>query len=528
MDSDVDITPGVAILGVLSHLNYEPWYALAEFVDNAIQSAHAERESIRLVEKDPHLAVNIDIDIDSAHSGRIVIEDNAGGIRVEDFPRAFRAAEVPPDRSGLSEFGMGMKSASIWFAQRWSVETTSVGDPHLYTVSFDMQDVLRGNHSRLGVVVNDEDRNAHFTRITLTDLNQIPRGRTLGKIRDHMRDIYRTFLRSGELRLVVAGERLQYREPPILVAPDVRAEDDLSSAPVLWRKEIDIALSDSISARGFAALREEGSTREAGFALFRRGRIIVGSGDDPYRPPTIYGRGNSYRSQRLFGELHIAGLPVSHTKDGFQWGDHEEAFLEALRSQLDAEPLPLLKQAENYRSRTVNRQQTRLILDATESTARSIEHTLPATLSHVVSALNPQANPPTGAEDEASTPASVDAVRVAANRVVTFDLHGQAWEVTVTSVHDAGSAKWLTRTIDRPNNGPVSVEVALNAAHPFVRQFALGDRDSYEAVLRIAVALVVAESLTRDAGLEFVGTMMRHIDELLSRALAGRVGSRRD
>lgn len=525
MDSDVDITPGVAILGVLSHLNYEPWYALAEYVDNAVQSAHIERESIRRVDEDPHLAVNIDID--PAHSGRIIIEDNAGGIRLEDFPRAFRAAEVPPDRSGLSEFGMGMKSASIWFAQKWSVETTSVGDPNLYTVSFDMQDVLRGNHSKLAVVAADEDPNAHYTRITLTELNQIPRGRTLGKIRDHMRDIYRTFLRSGELRLVVAGERLHYREPAVLVAPDVRVDDDAPSEPILWRKEIDIALGESITARGFAALREEGSTREAGFALFRRGRIIVGSGDEPYRPPAIYGRGNSYRSQRLFGELHVDGVPVSHTKDGFQWGDHEEEFLESLRSQLDAEPLPLLRQAENYRSRTVNRQQVRLILDATESTARSIEHTLPATLSDVVSALDLEAEPPPN-EGARAAAASADAVIVAANRVVAFDLNGQAWEVTVTSVQDAGSTKWLTRSIDRPTNGPVNVELALNAAHPFVRQFALGDRDSYEAVLRIAVALVVAESLTRDAGLEFVGTMMRHIDELLSRALAGRVGGRRE
>ncbi len=35
----VSIVPGVSILGVLGHLNYEPWFALAEYVDNAIQSA---------------------------------------------------------------------------------------------------------------------------------------------------------------------------------------------------------------------------------------------------------------------------------------------------------------------------------------------------------------------------------------------------------------------------------------------------------------------------------------------------------
>lgn len=524
METDVDITPGVAILGVLSHLNYEPWYALAEYVDNALQSAHVERDAIHEVEEDPHLAVNIEID--PAGPGRIIIEDNAGGIRIDDFPRAFRAAEIPPDRSGLSEFGMGMKSASIWFAQKWTVETSSVGDPHVYIVRFDMKDVLSGNHSKLAITTADADVNSHFTRITLTSLNQIPRGRTLGKIRDHMRDIYRTFLRSGELRLVVAGERLHYREPAILVAPDARSQGETAQEAVRWRKEIDIRLGDSLSAHGFAALREEGSTREAGFALFRRGRIIVGSGDAPYRPSVIYGRGNSYRSQRLFGELNIDGLPVSHTKDGFQWGEYEEQFLEALRAQLDSDPLPLLKQAENYRSRTVNRQQTRLILEATDSTARSIEHTLPSTLGDVVSAADVGTS--YAVSDDALSVPAPDVTVVAANRIVEFDLHGQAWEVAVSSVQDSGSTKWLTRTIDRPSSGPVRVELALNAAHPFVRQFALGDRDSYEAVLRIAVALVVAESLTMDAGLEFVGTMMRHFDELITRALAGRVGSRNE
>jgi hypothetical protein len=34
----VSIRPGVGILSVLRHLNYKPWFALAEFVDNAVQS----------------------------------------------------------------------------------------------------------------------------------------------------------------------------------------------------------------------------------------------------------------------------------------------------------------------------------------------------------------------------------------------------------------------------------------------------------------------------------------------------------
>lgn len=526
----VDITPGVSILGVLSHLNYEPWYALAEYVDNAIQSVQVESAAIHSVESDYHLAVNIEIDTDGA--GQIVIEDNAGGIRRQDFARAFRAAEVPPDRTGLSEFGMGMKSASIWFARRWSVETTSVGDPNVYTVTFNMTEVLEGHTSELVVTTAPMDSTAHYTRITLWDLNQVPRGRTLGKIRDHMRDIYRNFLRSGDLRLVVSGERMAYNEPAILTAPDARAENGflngLPVEPVQWKKDVVITLPDGVTVSGFAALREEGSTREAGFSLFRRGRVILGSGDIPYRPAAIYGRGNSYRSQRLFGELQVEGLPVSHTKDGFQWGDHEEELLELLRQQLDAEPLPLLKQAENYRSRAITRQQAKLIVDATESTARSVARSLPNVLATVATEEEEQpdseaADVPTPTETVETTTA--EETPAAVERFVEFELNGQNWEVTVSSVQDSHSSRWLTRRIDKEGSGPVRIELALNAGHPFVRQFALGDRDSFEAVLRIAVALVVSESLTRDAGLEFAGTMMRHVDTVLSHALSTRVGS---
>ena len=120
---------------------------------------------------------------------------------------------------------MGMKSASIWFANNWSVETTSIGDGLIYTVEFDMQLVLSGAMTELAVSTVPGDASDHFTRIRLWNLNQNPRGRTLGKIRDHLRDIYRTYLRSGELRLVVSNERMAYLEPRGLlrveVTPDV-------------------------------------------------------------------------------------------------------------------------------------------------------------------------------------------------------------------------------------------------------------------------------------------------------------------
>jgi Histidine kinase-, DNA gyrase B-, and HSP90-like ATPase len=118
----VDIRPGVSILAVLRHLNYRPWFALGEFVDNSVQSFLDHRRELEIAEG-TGLKLRVDIDIDPTPPARISIRDNAAGIFPTEFPRAFRPASVPPDRSGLAEFGMGMKSAACWFAPKWSVRT---------------------------------------------------------------------------------------------------------------------------------------------------------------------------------------------------------------------------------------------------------------------------------------------------------------------------------------------------------------------------------------------------------------------
>lgn len=46
----IQIRPGVGILSVLSHLNYKPWFAIAEFVDNSIQSFLDYRAEIQKVD----------------------------------------------------------------------------------------------------------------------------------------------------------------------------------------------------------------------------------------------------------------------------------------------------------------------------------------------------------------------------------------------------------------------------------------------------------------------------------------------
>src|SRR5882672_1170506 len=98
----VSIRPGVSVLSVLRHLNYKPWYALAEFVDNAVQSFLSRRDELG----GERAVLAVEITLDPEPPGRLIIRDDAAGIEDAVYPRAFRPAEIPPDRSGLSEFGM--------------------------------------------------------------------------------------------------------------------------------------------------------------------------------------------------------------------------------------------------------------------------------------------------------------------------------------------------------------------------------------------------------------------------------------
>lgn len=519
-DSVVSIVPGVSILGVLSNLNYEPWYALAEYVDNAIQSAVNSTEEIR--ELEPSFVLQVDVSYEDREGGRVSITDNAGGIARADFDRAFKAAEVPPERTGLSEFGMGMKSASIWFAKNWRVVTTSIGDPNVYVVEFDMDSVLRQKVEVIQVEVKEGSLNEHFTQIELWNLNQFLRGRTLGKVRDHLREIYRGFLRSGNLLLTVGGQEMQFVEPEVLRFPDYRAGSiaDVSVEPQTWRKEIDFTLQGQVRVKGWAAIRAEGKTSGNGLSLFRRGRVILGTGESPYRPTRIYGKDNSYRSQRLFGELEIEGLPVSHTKDGFQWLGLEEEFHERLRELLDEEPLPLLRQAENYRARQASRAELKRIRTAAENTVEVAQKEIPPAIANVV-----ESSADSAPIEPSPSDAETDANDV--SQSFSFIHDDRQWTVTITAANRPAGADWLVRQVDiEAGSGNVQANLTVNTGHAFMKQFALGSSDALEAVFRVAVALVVAESLQTTAGDgESAAKFMRQVNGLLSSALSKRIRS---
>ena len=513
----INIRPEVTMLSVLKHLNYKAWFALAEFVDNSVQSYQANGDALRAAEG-PDCKLRVRIGLDPEHS-RLEISDNAAGIALTDFARAFRPAEIPPDRTGLSEFGMGMKAAACWFSDLWSVRTKALGDPIERTVRFDIEAIVNNRTEMLEVEERPAPANEHYTIITLERLGaKFPQARTQKKLRDHLASIYRVFQRRGDIEILWGGEAepLAHLEPAVLSAPPASA---LDAEPVEWRKDIDVDFGEGRRIHGFAALRAEGSTTHAGFALFRRDRLIVGSDDETFRPLEIFGKLNSFRMQRLFGELHVEGFEVSHTKDGFKWHELEHTMLERLHDALESEPINLLRQAEQHRARLTRAVVQPAAKQATASVTAALENSAGPVLST-------EPDPPALEQVVPSTPARLAADPVA-QRAVDILVDDSRWTINLRMTIDPEVEDWLRfadETIPQLFNAHdehhLTVDVSL--AHPFVERFIGPDNENTELILRFAAAIAVALARLQRGGVSSA-TPLHYINQLLRESLAGNL-----
>jgi hypothetical protein len=503
------------MLSVLKHLNYKAWFAVAEFIDNSIQSYLANEEALRAVEG-PDFKLKIHIGLD-ASTGRIEVSDNAAGIALKDFPRAFRPAEVPPDRSGLSEFGMGMKAAACWFTDLWQVRTKALGEPFERILRFDINDIVSHKTETLLVEEVPADAAAHYTIITLEKLgNRFPQARTQKKLKDHITSIYRMFLRRDDIKLiwVADGQSLEFAEVSILEAPPAM---NPHLPAVEWRKDLNLDLGAGRSIHGFAALRSEGSTTHAGFALFRRNRLIVGSDDETFRPQDIFGNTNSYRYQRLFGELQVEGFEVSHTKDGFKWNELEHDVLERLRAVLEEEPLNLLRQAEQHRTRQTRVSAKPAAQKATAVVTNDLKKATGSVLSGVPAMPElEQVIPPTSARLDPD-PVS--------QRSVEILVDGKRWNIALRMTLDPDVSEWLRfsnetipQLFDELEDQKLTVDVSL--AHPFVEQFIGPDNENMELMLRFATAIAVALIKMKHSGAD-PRLPLHYINRLLRDSLSG-------
>mgnify|MGYP003575242704 CR=1 FL=1 len=506
-ENRINIRPNVSILSVLKFLEYETWFALAEFVDNSIASYLKNEKKLKQLSGDDfQLEVRIEI---NDPENKITIRDNAGGIEEANYNRAFRAAEIPSDTTGLSEFGMGMKSASCWFSDFWTVRTTALNESEEKTIKFDMNKIFEDKLEELVFTSIPADKNNHYTIIELCQVSKMPRHKGLAKVKSHLASIYRDFIRRGVLKLVVNNVELKYDDPRILVAPRY---DDVGGEKEEWKREINFVLQDGLSVKGFVGIRETGSTSEAGFALFRRGRVIEGSFDNGFRPEYIFGASNSYRYQRVFGELHLEGFDVSFTKKGIQWDENLDVFLQCLKDELSHESFPLLQQAEKFRARANDGDYRKTGVKALSDTVSDFEKKAPKAIEETFDSS-------TAGEEDDEELVKTDK-RIYKSFKVNFN--NINWIIAIELSYDTSLIDLLevgTHLVKDPvtEPGAKQIGIRLSLIHPFMIEYAGTENGKIEPILKMAAAMGLAEVIAKESGAKTQGEIRRNFNKLITK-----------
>lgn len=462
---------------------------LGEYVDNAVQSYLNNKDQLLTVEPDYKLVIKIIVDWTER---KITITDNAAGIGVDNYEKAFQPAYVPLDKTGLNEFGMGMKTASVWLADNWCVYTKALGEPVERFTEFDLRKVINEGREQLIVREIPKDPNEHYTRIVLSNLSsKAPTTNQMDKIKRHLSSYYRKFIRNDEIRIYVNGELLSYPNYEILDAPYHKNSNGDS---IFWKKEINFEVGE-YRAKGFIAILKQMQQAANGIALFRRGRII----EEKYYPPVLCGQVGSPRYKRIFGEIELEGFDVSFNKNKFTDEDDLYAFMEALKDELTAPEFDLYGQAENYRQRP--KEETSKIAKGIATTLK--KETKPRELAKRVQEAEIKAQ---NIQQATQSENSIQKAKTLDSHSESFTLNEIVYTLRVDLVTETTTDKLYsvvledgTSLFDAANSKIIVCKI--NLAHPFFTRFdQFKKANNYQPIIAIFKSLALAEIMAPNRG----------------------------
>ena len=342
----VDVSPEMQLYKILQRQSYDIGTALAEFVDNSIQSFVDQNKAIKSIDgSDASLKIGIRID---TKSEQIIIEDNAGGINRENFQKAIRMGHekgTVPNSESLSVYGIGMKSSAIWFSNKWSIETSALGSRENLKATFDLDYLLKSDRTKIKVTSESEETNKHYTKITINDClrdledpNKFFEDFVLPYLQEtfyKFKDVYIEIVHDD---LLLQTEKAYVTEPSPLVYPPVdKNGEKTSDVPVKWRRKLDFIHAGK-NVKGFVMIMDRGAYHGPGVRLLRNRRVIQGTqgGNRQNKPTVLLDTSNKYAAQRIYGEITLNEFSVNFMKTGFD--ENMDSLYRAIKSELSARP----------------------------------------------------------------------------------------------------------------------------------------------------------------------------------------------
>ena len=457
--TSISIRPTVNILSHFRFFSYNEWYALGEFVDNSITSYLQNKKKLNEIEKNYKLKIKIEF-----LSSEITIKDNAGGITSERFVDAFEPGKVPPDTTKLSEFGVGMKVAALWFCNKWRVHTKSFKEPVWRLVEFDINKVRENPEigEDISVIENKLNNDRHYTIVTLAKLNHKPRGQTIAKIKEHLSSMYRHYINSDEIEIWIDNKRLSYNEPKLLHSAYYKdIEEGIVKNPkkISWKKKFEFKYQDGLIT-GNVAILEKGKVKQPGFSLFRKKRLICGTPDKPWKPEKIFGQTNDRRQQCLFGEIYMDSMKVAFSKNDFIWSDTEkDKFINLLKNAIefidDKEEKSIIRQAKNFYF-SLERS------DIRSTSKKGLENAMKFIAKGLQETSSKKYKPEI-------IPKKIETPKESDEKITSVDFEGKTWKVKTIHEYDDNELDLFKFALAEKSNEEITI--FINMKHPFIQRF---------------------------------------------------------
>ena len=360
-NNTINIQPESDIYSYFKSFNYKPWNAISEFVDNSTASYFDKEHEIKLNSLKDFNNLEIKINFNNL-SNSLTIVDNAYGMEILDFKRAFRLKDAPKDKSGRNEFGMGLKTSAFWFGKKLTVISTEYGSVNEYELTLDTDVLDKEKLRTLNIIKRKVPKSIHGTTVKIENIypdKAITGPRTKGRINKELSTIFRRDIlgvnsadKSKSIKIYFNDDLLKteknkysqiydkmhyYLKEFNEKNPGYKYTINLNKIKALYKK-----FQFSVNYNGkyyhikccIGFLNNTGASN-AGFVLYRRGRVIEGSVGEFLKPDIIYGAPNSFESQRLFGEIDLEDIPVSQAKDSFLWPeDLQEQIFNGIKERI--------------------------------------------------------------------------------------------------------------------------------------------------------------------------------------------------
>lgn len=474
---EAELSVGPKAIDAYSRLSYTMWFALAEFVDNSTQSRLNYESLVDDLLKSEGQPLTVSI-VHNRQTKEITIEDNSIGMTKTDLIAALKIANPTSDSKGRSKYGMGMKTAACWIGAKWSVTTCEWGSGEEWTATVDVN-AIANYGAKVPLSMKSVSTDAHYTRITITDLRRVIQKRSEETIKTYLGSMYMFDLRPDDkgqvaLKLTYNGEE---------VAPPQDSDWDTDPSGTVMRRDLPELNINGKKVNGWVGVLRKGGRKFGGFSLFQNERQIQGF-PNAWKPKTIYGGvddegANNLVAQRLTGVLQLEGFVVSHTKDAILFeGDEEDKLEQFLVNETKA-------YAEYAKSRRGNARQ-KWSKEQVRELAKSMQSEF--TSNEFKDALNNAALPPP--ETTAANNQQILKTLTAEEELITFEILPDL--KVIMSLKE--TSEWEPHVTFVTGADPGTLHVIINGLHPYYQT--LEAKDSMHECVQQYIFDAVAEFKT--------------------------------